>query len=81
MIPLPGESLVVEKPKPAAREKTPRVKKKANPKLVAAARELRDRYLDEVNAGRHLIEPVAAKYDVGRMIEGGAMPEMKRIAA
>jgi hypothetical protein len=48
------------------RVKTPRVKKKADPTFVAAARELRDRYLDEVNAGRHLIEPTAAKYDIAR---------------
>ncbi len=38
---------------------------------VAAARELRDRWLEEVNAGRYL--PAAnGKYDVSRAIEGPA---------
>jgi len=52
------------KPAPA---KTRREKKKADPKLVAAARELRDRWLEHVNAGETLIEG-AAKYDVSRVI-------------
>jgi hypothetical protein len=30
--------------------------KKNDPKLVAAARELRDRWLEEVNAGRYVLE-------------------------
>jgi hypothetical protein len=37
--------------------------------LVAAAREFRDRYLDEVNsgAGRHMLE-ANGKYDVSRQL-------------
>jgi len=56
--------------KPAKAEKAPRpprVKAKNDPRLVAAARELRDRWLEQVNAGLYL--PTGnAKYDVGRLI-------------
>jgi hypothetical protein len=45
------------------REKKAKVK--ADPKLVAAARELRDRWLEHVNEGRMLIEG-AGKYDLVR---------------
>ena len=48
------------------REKKPAMKN--DPKLVAAARELRDRWLEEVNAGMYL--PAAhGKYDVSRRAE------------
>ena len=53
------------KPAKQKREKTGGVK--ADPKLVAAARELRDRYLEQFNAGRVL---PAAKYQVSRQIDG-----------
>ena len=43
--------------------------RKNDPKLVAAARELRDRWLEEVNAGRYLPGASGAKYDVSRLIE------------
>jgi len=55
-------------PAPAAVEKPPRQKKvmaRNDPKLVAAARELRDRWLEEVNAGRRL-PASGGKYDVSR---------------
>ncbi|HEV7298628.1 MAG TPA: GNAT family N-acetyltransferase [Tepidisphaeraceae bacterium] len=56
---------VAERPTP-----TPRVKVKNDPQLVAAARELRDRWLDEVNAGRY--QPAMnGKYAVNRAIDGG----------
>jgi hypothetical protein len=58
---------VVEKPKSA---KPKREKVKADPKHVAAARELRDRYLEQFNSG--LILP-AGKYAVGRVLESDAM--------
>ena len=64
----PGPA-IAEKPK---REKPARQPRKNDPKFVAAARELRDRYLEEVNAGRCL--PAAnGKYDVSRprMLEAG----------
>jgi len=57
---------VKETPTKSRRE--PRVKQKNDPRLVAAARELRDRWLDEVNAGRILSRPIA-KYDVSRQIQ------------
>jgi N-acetylglutamate synthase-like GNAT family acetyltransferase len=55
---------------PPPSEKKPREKKpkvKADPKLVAAARELRDRWLEHVNAGEMLLES-AGKYDVSRAL-------------
>jgi hypothetical protein len=46
-----------------------RVRQKNDPRLVAAARELKDRWLEEVNGG--LYPPEArGKYDVTRAIEG-----------
>ena len=47
-------------------------KQKNDPQYIAAARELRDRYLEEVNAGR-LLPMANGKYDVGRqiMLTGG----------
>jgi N-acetylglutamate synthase-like GNAT family acetyltransferase len=53
---------VAEKPK---RQKPRREKIKADPKHVAAARELRDRYLEQFNSG--LVLP-NAKYDVARAL-------------
>ena len=62
---MPAPPALVEKPKP---QKKPKVK--ADPKLVSAARELRDRYLEQVNITALL--PVG-KYDVRRALE--APPE------
>jgi hypothetical protein len=42
------------------------------PNLIAAARELRDRWLEHVNSGQTLIDD-AGKYDVTRALP--AMPE------
>jgi hypothetical protein len=52
--------VVPEKPK---REKMPKVK--ADPKLVAMVREVKDRWLEQINSGAYVIEP-AGKYDVTR---------------
>ena len=41
---------------------------------MAAARDLRDRYLDEVNSGRVLLEG-ASKYDVSRQLAPTAAAE------
>ncbi len=52
----------------AAKEKRPREKKpkvKNDPKLVAAARELRDRYLERVNEA-HYLPAARGKYEVSR---------------
>jgi hypothetical protein len=55
----------------AAREKTPREKKKCDPKLIAAARELRDRALEHYN-GEHddplMLRAPVGKYDVTRAL-------------
>jgi hypothetical protein len=50
-----------------AKPKPKREKQKNDPQLVAAAREFRDRYLDEVNSGRHMLES-NGKYDVSRQL-------------
>ena len=63
-----------QKPAPTAGEKPPREKRpplKIDPKLVAKARELRDRYLEHVNGERLNESPKAmiapsGKYDVSR---------------
>ncbi|HLL88915.1 MAG TPA: GNAT family N-acetyltransferase [Tepidisphaeraceae bacterium] len=59
-------AVAAEKPGAAKRPK-----RKNDPKLVAAARELRDRWLEEVNAGRYL--PAArGRYDVTRVLAADA---------
>ena len=59
------------------REKTAKPVRKNDPKLVAAARELRDRYLEEVNCGRHALDAPGQKYDVTRALP--AQPETAQI--
>jgi hypothetical protein len=55
-------------------KKPRREKRKADPKLIAAARELRDRWLEKVNEDPSLILP-AGKYDVARELpETGPLP-------
>ena len=63
---LPPAHPVPDQPQPTpATVKAPRPKRKADPKLIAAARELRDRWLEKVNEDPSLILP-AGKYDVAR---------------
>ncbi|MBC7821368.1 MAG: hypothetical protein IAG10_31155 [Planctomycetaceae bacterium] len=68
-IPQQGEPLAEEKPLKEPKLRTPRVKAKNDPRLVAAARELRDQWLERVNR-----DPLAlsshGKYDLGRQLEG-----------
>jgi hypothetical protein len=68
-IPKQGEALTdatLAKPtKP--KDKPPRAKRTCDPKLVAAARELRDRWLEQVNADP-LLFTARGKYEVGRVI-------------
>jgi GNAT superfamily N-acetyltransferase len=73
------------KPAPAAGEaktgNTPREKKpkaKNDPALVAAARELRDRWLERVNAGEYVLED-AGKYDVTRMLAAAPTASLKAL--
>ncbi len=60
---IPREQAIVVKPK---REK--RVKTKNDPKHVAAARELRDRWLEKVNDDPSLLT-ASGKYDVSRQLQ------------
>jgi len=58
---------VVSKVKPV---KAPRAKVKNDPKLVSAARELRDRWLEQVNAAQSELPSMGAsgKYELSRQI-------------
>jgi hypothetical protein len=69
---------------PAEKVKAKREKAKIDPRLVSAARELRDRWLERVNAGA--IAAAIGKYDVTRGIEEAhgvaisRLPRAKRVA-
>ncbi len=71
--PTPGKSETV-KPNREPKPKTHRVKVKNDPRLVAAARELRDRWLEQVNGGQYQLTG-EGKYDVAR-----ALPEPRNHA-
>ena len=58
----------------------PRPKRKADPRLVAAARELRDRWLERVHEGG-LLPATAGKYDVSRSVAGPAARAAARLPA
>jgi hypothetical protein len=62
------QGAVIVETKDQKPKKQPRRKVKNDPKFVSAARELRDRYLEEVNSGRFLPE-AQGKYDVARLID------------
>jgi hypothetical protein len=68
-----GVAAAVEKKRETVREgepsksREPKRKRKNDPKFVAAARELRDRYLEHLNAGGAAL-PSYGKYDVSRML-------------
>ncbi len=62
------------------KEKPVRVAKKHDPKLVTAARELRDRWLDAVNTGTANVALPVGKYDVCRELDA-TQPAMKRLVA
>jgi len=51
------------------KQREPRPKQKFDPKYVAAARELRDRYLEHVNKDASALTATNLKYDVSRQIE------------
>lgn len=75
-VPIPGfdpaEDLPEELAQPAKPKKPRKRKQKNDPKYVAAARELRDRYLEEVNSpgSGNLLPPAArGNYDVSRALE------------
>jgi hypothetical protein len=61
-----------EEEKPQAKPKRPRKpRQKHDPKQVKMCRELRDRYLDALQAGRILPPSSDAKYEVARQLEAG----------
>jgi hypothetical protein len=51
-------------------------KQKNDPRHIAAARELHDRWLEQVNAGTIQLEG-AGKYDVGRRLEAAPIPSVQ----
>jgi hypothetical protein len=52
---------------PPAKAKRPRMARQKNdPKFIKAARDLRDKFLEQVNSGQVLIACACAKYDVSR---------------
>ncbi len=71
-----SEAAGVEKGAKAKREPKPKVKN--DPKLVAAARELRDRWLEQVN--REGFALPGGKYDVSRELQGPEAGESKQVA-
>ncbi len=56
---------VATAPAPAKPKREPKKKAKNDPKFVAAARELRDRYLEQMNTSPLLSQ---GKYDVSRTL-------------
>lgn len=58
---------------PVAKPKPAKQRVKNDPRYVAFARELRDRYLDQVNADPGLLLP-AGKYEVARALPDGTAP-------
>ena len=83
--PLPEST---SQPEPEVKQPKPKkLKQKNDPKLIAAARELRDRWLEQVNAGQYLPGPTG-KYDVSKTlsstlseVEGGVVKGSKALAA
>ena len=73
--PTPAPEAVVEVP----REKPRREKRKADPTLIAAARELRDRWLEQVEENPALLLS-HGKYDVARELEG-PLPQVVEVRA
>ncbi len=65
-IPRQGAPVPEAKQGKEAKPKTEKVKRDCDPRLVSAARELRDRWLEQVNATPLLSQ---GKYDVSRMID------------
>ncbi len=65
-IPKQGERLPEAKPKKEPKQKAERVKRLCDPRLVSAARELRDRWLEQVNTGDvyAVLTLPRAKYEV-----------------
>ncbi|MCC6908084.1 MAG: GNAT family N-acetyltransferase [Phycisphaerales bacterium] len=72
---LSAEEIKAKKDAEAAQSKArkaeqARTRRRNDPKLVAAARELRDRYIEQINEGRLLPPGACGKYEVSRALEG-----------
>ena len=65
-----ADEAIAPAPKKPRKPRTPRLEH--DPKYVAAARELRDRYLEQVNTDR-MLPAARGKYDVSRQIEAAPM--------
>jgi hypothetical protein len=89
-IPKPGEPLPEDKPAKQPKPKAEKIKRTCDPRLVSAARELRDRYLEHVNSEAHALRAIG-KYAVSRTlpatssvassaVEGGRLPDPMRDA-
>ncbi len=71
---LSAEEIKAKKAAEAAQKKArkaeqARTRRCNDPKLVAAARELRDRYIEQINEGRMLPPGACGKYEVSRALE------------
>src|SRR5687767_3718200 len=75
-----GLRFAVAKEPEAKPRREPRPKVKNDPRLVAAARELRDRWLERVNADASALAG-EGKYDVSRRIEGREAEREPRLLA
>ncbi|MCI0365362.1 MAG: hypothetical protein L0219_15950 [Phycisphaerales bacterium] len=75
--PVPG-SVEAKQAAKADKPKRPREKFQNDPKMVEAARELRDRYIEQINAGLLLPPSACGKYDVSRQLE--AAPSAMKVA-
>jgi hypothetical protein len=71
--PCPGRTAKGKPP----RERVARAKVKVDPHLVARSRELRDRYLEQVN-DRMPLEVARGKYDVSRAPRALSAPKVAR---
>ncbi len=63
-----------------AKVRQPKPKVKNDPRLIAAARELRDRYLERVNAEPHAL-PQQGKYDVARQLQAARVKALPLLDA
>ena len=62
---------------PVKPKRPPRPRAKNDPKDIAFARELRDRYLEQINSER-LLPAAHGKYDVSRQLEAPGAPNVKQ---
>jgi len=79
------ESMVVNHPEQSKSKCDPkRSTTKCDPKVIAAARELRDRYLEQINSTECALMPVG-KYELSKPIESKSLvstsPDLLQIAA